>query len=153
MSLTYFQSSHFKNNIQEGMFSSKPNPYEFSPRNPYDSPKPIPSRPPSQRPNVESYYYASQQPKTKKDFGLFSRRYLPKENPSTSRSRISQQNVSMTASMLPEDKLYSEEMLFLLSEEENNTKYFKEKVEVEKGRVSRDFENARKQIEHLMSDL
>ncbi len=87
------------------MFTSKTSQYELAPRNPYDSPKiiaPQSPRPPSSlRPNLESYYFASQQPKSNKDYGLFSRRYLPKENPSTSRSRISQQNASMSASMLP----------------------------------------------------
>lgn len=86
--------------------------------------------PQSSRSNLDSYYFASQPPKAKKEFGMFSRRYLPKENPaSASRSRITQQNMSMSAMGLPEEKLYTEEMLFLLSEEDNNLSFFKEKID------------------------
>jgi hypothetical protein len=122
------------------MYTSRSNPY-----NPYE----LPSQPkygenssklqvPSQqspfqqasspRNNVDSYYFATQPPRNKKEYGLFSKRYLPKESAgNVSRSRVTQQNASMSGmgSAFPEEKLYSEEMLFLLSEEENNISYFK----------------------------
>jgi hypothetical protein len=67
---------------------------------------------------IDSYYFSSQNPKNKKEYGMYSRRYLPKENVSNiSRSRVSQ-NMSTTynGGFLSEEKLYNEEMLFLLSE-------------------------------------
>ena len=67
------------------------------------------------------------------------------------RSRVS--NNSTLGGMAGEEKLYSEEMLFLLGEEENNMKYFKEKVEGEKQRVARDFDNLKRQISHLIEDM
>jgi hypothetical protein len=61
---------------------------------------------------------------------MFSKRYLPKDNlTSVNRSRASQNNTIMTNPYFGDEKLYSEEMLFLLSEEESNIKYFKEKID------------------------
>lgn len=58
---------------------------------------------------------------------MFSRRYLPKDNSTVNRSRVSQ-NTTYNFGSFGEEKLYTEEMLYLLSEEENNLKYFKEKM-------------------------
>lgn len=90
------------------MYSSRTNPYDISSSKLFESPRnnPVSPRPPSSSRNpLESYYFASQQPKTKKEYGLFSKRYLPKETaPSANRSRITQQNTSMSGmgSLLPE---------------------------------------------------
>ena len=83
---------------------------------------------------------------------MFSRRYLPKDNSTVNRSRVSQ-NTTYNFGAFGEEKLYTEEMLYLLSEEEKNLKYFKEKMQTEKQRVVRDFDNLKKQIDHLLQDL
>jgi hypothetical protein len=124
-----------------------------NPFNDYEQQPPRPSPAPPRSPS-DSYYFTSQAPKPKKEFGLFSRRYLPKEA-SVSRSRVSQQQ-SMSASgwgLGAEEKLYSEEMVFLLGEEEGNLRYFKEKIDSEKQRAGRDFEHLKQQVGHLIEDL
>lgn len=43
--------------------------------------------------------------------------------------------------------------MFLLSEEQNNMEYFKERIEGEKKKVERDFQNYHQEISHLLDDL
>lgn len=68
-----------------------------SPFNDYDHMSPR-TQPQNKTP-IESYYFTSQQPKSKKEYGMFSKRYLPKENSSMiSRSKVSQ-NMSTSSNM------------------------------------------------------
>lgn len=58
--------------------------------NPYNDYELASPRQPPPRNATDSYYLAAQSPRSKKEFGLFSRRYLPRDNTSIgNRSRVS----------------------------------------------------------------
>lgn len=44
-------------------------------------------------------------------------------------------------------------MIFLLSDEENNIRYFKEKIESERQKIEKEFENMKQTVIHVIEDL
>lgn len=44
-------------------------------------------------------------------------------------------------------------MIFLLSDEENNIRYFKEKIELEKQKLLKDFDNVKQKLTNILEDL
>jgi len=68
---------------------------------------------------------------------------------------MSQNNSSMNigGGLLNSEQLFSEEMIFLLSNEENNIRYFKERIDSERQKIEKEFENMKHKIIHIIDDL
>jgi len=78
--------------------------------------------------------------------------YYPHLNKSRASNNSSASGLSFLG-QVDQNEMFSEDLIFLLKNEDRNINHFKEKIEKEKAKVQNDFDVFRNELEHIMDDL